>query len=515
MDTSSPLTGSGPVPWTVLRGPATPERLRKIAQQIADQHHLTAEPGSDTVRLTSPNGARLHLRWKPLAPQPPRTLGHQTPPPPSLEVLIDAEPGADAEILGELHTHLADALLPYTPSELATITSAMPLVHRYSEPDRAFDGWALLFRDHYLEHSVGFLLGMERAGIPTAWIYALDKGDRTAGRDHIHATLRARGYRTGLLDNTAINNPKTHADALATATAPIDTFLDAAHAAGRRVLVIDDGGLLACGYGAAAAHRRADAALELTVSGVKRINAAGPLGIPVLNLARSQVKTLLGYREIADSCLRRLRTLLPDRKLIGRPVLLLGYGTLGSRLAAYLRALGCRVTVVDTSLPALIDAAETGFHTHCTAAEALDATRPMLVIGTTGETALTETDLLHLADGTILAPFATRDFSVLTTDPETYDATEIPGVGIRYRLSPSRTVTLLGNGRSANLFEDDSIPPECYDAYRAGTLIAARHLCADPHRVPAGLHTRPADEAITNAGLFEAYYNLYAAPTTH
>ncbi|MEV6936692.1 DUF317 domain-containing protein, partial [Streptomyces sp. NPDC051132] len=72
---------------------------------------------------------------------------------------------------------------------------------------------------------------------------------------------------------------------------PQDAFLGAAHAAGRRVLVVDDGGLLAGGYGALGTPRTVDAAPELTVSGIKRIAAAGPLAIPVLNLARSQVKS--------------------------------------------------------------------------------------------------------------------------------------------------------------------------------------------------------------------------------
>lgn len=74
---------------------------------------------------------------------------------------------------------------------------------------------------------------------------------------------------------------------------PQDAFLGAAHAVGRRVLGVDDGGLLARGYGALGAPRTVDAALELTVSGIKRIAAAGSLAIPVLNLARSQVKSRL------------------------------------------------------------------------------------------------------------------------------------------------------------------------------------------------------------------------------
>jgi hypothetical protein len=157
--------------------------------------------------------------------------------------------------------------------------------------------------------------------------------DRDRANYEQHATLLARGYASGVLDNTAINDPGARAAELARATAAVDAFIDAAHADGRRVLVIDDGGLLARGYGRGDTTRRIDAAIELTVSGLKRIAAVGPVSIPVLNLARSQLKTYLGYPEIAGSCLRRLRALLPAYKVTGRPVLMIGYGTLGSRLA--------------------------------------------------------------------------------------------------------------------------------------------------------------------------------------
>ncbi|MFC0863329.1 hypothetical protein ACFHYQ_13605 [Sphaerimonospora cavernae] len=515
MSTTSPEAGQAP--WTTLRGPITKEQIHAITKAAATAHRLTADHPTDrVVRLTDPAcpSSTVTVRWKPLPPQPPRTLGYQLPPPSQVELLITPGTGEVSHVLAvELHERLAEATLPYTSSELDGIRDSMPLLRRYSSPDPIFESWALIFRDHFLEHSVGFVLGMENAGIPAQWIYVLDKGDRTAGRDRIRATFRTRGYRTGLLDNTAVNEPGAHAAELERVMTDIDAFIDDAHAAGRKVLVVDDGGLLARGYGGAAAARRVDAALELTVSGIKRIAAAGPLGIPVLNMARSTVKTRLGYREIADSCTRRLRTMLPDHKVIGRPVLLIGYGTLGSRMAPALRTLGCRVTVVDTDLPALIDAAEAGYATYRTAAEALRSTSAFLVIGTTGEPALTEKDLALLPDGALLAPFATRDFSVLTEHAE--KAAEIPGIGLQFRFDDGRAITLLGNGRSLNLFEADSIPNQGYDAYRAATLIATRHLCTDPDRVPPGLHTQPADHAIASAGLFEAYYDLHLAPHNH
>ncbi|MFE9424130.1 Gfo/Idh/MocA family oxidoreductase [Kitasatospora sp. NPDC006697] len=504
-----------PGAWIVLRGPATPESVREAAQALAERHGLVCHPRGDSALALGASPAAVPLvtvRWQALAPQPPRTLGFQLPPPAALDILIDPGPGEGAHLARELHQRLAEVVLPYTAAELDGIRASMPLVDRYSTGHPAFQEWALLFRDHYLEHSVGFLLGMERAGIPAQWIFALDKGDRTFNRDRVHATFLARGYRSDVLDNGAVNDPDAHTAELERVTAAVDAFIDQAHTAGRRVLVVDDGGLLARGYGATAAPRRVDAALELTVSGIKRITAAGPLAIPVLNLARSQVKTHLGYLEIADSCLRRLRAIVPDRKFIGRHVLILGHGTLGSRLAPALRTLGCRVSVVDTDLLALIGAAEAGYTTHRTARQALTAEAPFLVIGTTGEIALTEDDLALLPDGVLLAPFATRDFSALTEGPRRQDATEIPGIGLRFPLPGRRTATLLGNGRSMNLFEADSIPNQGYDAYRAGTLIAATALCADPAALPPGLHAAPANEAITAAGLLDAYYDLYIAP---
>lgn len=411
------------------------------------------------------------------------------------------------------HAALMDTEAPFTSDEIAAITASMPLLARYAEPDGSLDGWSLLFRDHYLEHSVGFVLAAERAGIPPEWIFTMAKGDQTRNRSRIHATFLARGYRSTVFDNAWIDadpgaEPGQDIQA-AEAAAEVDQFIAAARADGRRVLAIDDGGLIARGYGKADPYRAVDAALELTVSGLKRITAAGPLGIPVWNMARSQVKSKLGYLEIADSCMRRLRALIPTVKFIGRPVLLLGYGTLGSRLAALLRAQGSRVCVVDTDTATLITAAEAGFCAHRSVAAALACSTPFAVLGTTGEVALSVEDLRRLPDGTYLAPFATRDFSVLRTVELRDSRTDLPGFGSRYDLPAGPTLYLLGDGRSMNLFDADSIPNQGYDAYRAGTLIAAKALCRTLDQQSPGVNTEAADAVITGSGLFDAYFDLY------
>ena len=65
--------------------------------------------------------------------------------------------------------------------------------------------------------------------------------------------------------------------------------------------------------------------------------------------------------------------------------------------------------MVDTDIVALITAAGSGFCAQRTAAETLQCARPFLVLGTTGEAALSLADLETLPEGTYLAPFATRD----------------------------------------------------------------------------------------------------------
>ncbi|MGH3752742.1 MAG: Gfo/Idh/MocA family oxidoreductase [Pseudonocardiaceae bacterium] len=517
--------GSGVAGWTTIAGAVTTQQITDAAHRVAAAHDLIAVPHPGALRLLDGHGSEeVQVRWNLTQHPAPGVLAYH--PAPAREqhqqMLISwtgTRPGeaAGRDLVAALSRHTAS----YTPSEIHAIIDSMPLVAHYAQPDPVLGQWAVIFRDHYLEHSAGFVLGLHRAGVPARWMMTWAKGDQTHNRDRVHATFTGYGFTSGILDNSAIDGPLAGGQpdpATTQALAQVGEFIDRAHAAGRRVVVIDDGGLLARGYGSPHSPHRVDAALELTVSGLKRIHAAGKLGIPVINMARSAVKTHLGYAEIADSCLRRLRILLPDRKIIGRAVLLFGYGTLGSRLAGLLRGLGCQVTVVDTDILALIDAAEHGYPTHRRAADALQATRPFLVIGTTGEPVLTELEYSLLPDGVFLAPFATRDFSTLATPLPDFarqvHSTQIPGLGSSHQLPTGNTAVLLGDGRSVNLFHADSIPNQGYDAYRAGTLITTRALCAQAGQLPPGVHTSFADEQIAAAGLFEAYYDRYLAPAT-
>ncbi|CUU60605.1 S-adenosyl-L-homocysteine hydrolase, NAD binding domain [Parafrankia irregularis] len=499
--------------WRVVHGPLSPDELRAALVQITAAHGLPVEfphPDTAVVPLSGGAPADLTVRWRATYPPVPDAQAHPLESEPHLEILLDSHP-AGAREAARLIDELVMRLRRHSSGELDRIRAHLPLIDRYATTDLGLECWALIFRDHYVENTLGFLLAIHRAGIPASRIYALAKGDRTQRRDRVHATLLAHGIASAVLDNTAINAPESHHSELAAARAGVDAFIDGAHAAGCRVLVIDDGGFIAQGYGSKDASRRVDAAVELTVSGLKRIAAAGPLAIPVLNLARSELKTRLGYPEIADSCARRLRSLLAAHKIIGRQVLVIGFGELGSRLAGNLRAQGAQVHIVDTDPLALILAAESGYPTHRRVADALRATAPFLIVGTTGDDALTTADLALLRDDVFLAPFATQDFSLLATTRYAEQATPIPGIGRRYRLAGGHHATVLGDGRSLNLYEADAIPNQGYDAYRAGTLIATGWLCRTADQLTPGVHTEAVDDLLRSAGLYEAYYDTYLA----
>ncbi|MET8945727.1 hypothetical protein ABZX30_19595 [Streptomyces sp. NPDC004542] len=489
------------------------------AEPPLEGHEVVALDDGGYAHTVDTGAGFVTVQFTPEPDSVPHALEHSDPPTPRWRAAVLTEcvqpdalrPAAVAQALTEA---LRSEGAAFSDTEVATLWEAMPLLRRYATEDSAFTDWALIFRDHYVENSVGFLLAAERAGFSPQWIYALDKGDKTLRRDRVHGWFLSRGYRSATLDNSVVNGTATDEEVAHArhVGSDVDAFIRRAHAEGRRVLMVDDGGIIALGSARdRLVTERVDAALELTVSGLKRISAADDMRLPVFNMARSQVKTHLAYNEIADSCVRRLRAIVPGEKFVGRRVLSLGFGTLGARIARALRATGCRVTVVDTDTLALVRAAEEGFDTSRSAREALLRARPFLVLGTTGEDALTEADLALLPDGVLLAGFATRDFSLLSERRVATTTSDVPGVGVRHTLPGGHSATLLGDGRSLNLYTYEGIPNRGYDAYRAATLIAAKHLCRSATTLSSGVHLETVDRVVRDAGLFDAYYDTYLA----
>ncbi len=156
--------------------------------------------------------------------------------------------------------------------------------------------------------------------------------------------------------------------------------------------------------------------------GLRRIrNSNFDYPYTIIDAAKSKLKRSVTYREIANSILIRTIELLESAKVIGRAIVLLGYGDLGSILAERFRTWGVRVVVHDPGILRLIKAVEGGYKTYRDPVMAIDVEKPILIIGVSGYNSITQNMLDVMQDNTYVTAGATADtsiFDVLSNEPQ-------------------------------------------------------------------------------------------------
>ena len=179
-----------------------------------------------------------------------------------------------------------------------------------------------------------------------------------------------------------------------------------------RVVLIDDGGRA---IRMLHADRYADirgrfTCVEQTRCGIRTLEGSS-LEVPVVNVAESWVKLEYESPMIADSVLRELLSQLGFMESAGIPTgsrsLVIGYGAIGSAVAAELRNRGRDVSVFDTQRARLALARNDGH----TAFDCLHAAlrRGGLIVGCTGKPILDQPDYQSIPDGSILVSASSAD----------------------------------------------------------------------------------------------------------
>jgi adenosylhomocysteinase len=450
-------------------------------------------------------GARVRVLLQDGAPSSTSVYPVVAPPLASTEVAVIAKNGANGA--GPEIEHVLRAVRDYcevfSDEEADAIVRSMPLVAAFSTRRvyPAFERFALIYRDHFLEENLALLLAFERAGIDPRWIFALAKGDRTPQRDRMRRYLLRRGHQADVFDNAWFQDGDARAQER---TASLEAFVADARRHGKHVVMIDDGGLLA--YCWPQRQKLLDCAVEVTIVGIRRLEQLPRLEIPVFDVAQSDVKMLITYPEIAESCVRRVCELLGGEKLRGRGTLVVGYGTAGREVARRLRDKGCVVTVVDHDVLKLIEAVENGFRSFRSLHAAIRAVRPFLVIGCTGDIAFDREAFAALPEGSYITGIATRDLDCLRADIS--ERIPLPKVGTLHRLQGG-TFIQLGDGRSINLFESEAIPNTANDVFKAGIFLSTAHICEHFGSLRPGLYLDEVNAVIRDAGLLDAYYDRY------
>jgi adenosylhomocysteinase len=192
------------------------------------------------------------------------------------------------------------------------------------------------------------------------------------------------------------------------------------------------------------------AIVEITRSGVTRLRAAGDLPFPVLNINDGRLKPAIENRHGVGEGLWQAFTALTGTHLAGHRVTVIGYGPVGAGVAAYARAGGASVDVIERDpvrrLIAHYDGYTTPFGPEM-------VRRAHIIVTATGQRHSLPLDVLKNArDGVVLINAGHSDDEIdiagLIRASDAIDQVS-PRV-VRYRLG-GRTLVVLADGNPLNI----------------------------------------------------------------
>lgn len=405
----------------------------------------------------------------------------------------------------ELIKAIDEVCTAYTDKEIKAIEESMPILKRYSgEKKNNLKGVAIIWRDHFLEENVGLLTSFVRMGVEPKDILAIDKGDSTKHREEITETFKKLGYQVDILDNTAVADDILIEDGKKLVKDFIEKRRD------KKIVILDDGAIVSRIL-TLHSYDNVEAFVELTVTGLKRIKDLDEdnLSYPVLNVAKSKLKRFITYKEISNTIFTRSIELLGGMKLVGRTVIQLGYGDLGEVLAERYRQYGARLIVIEPDVMKCIDAAEKGFTTFRTLEEAIKYEKPFLIVGASGYNSISKEVIEKLDDGTFITSGATADLKIFKEyEKDGCKYKEIPKYGTQYEIN-GKHITVLGNGRSVNLFDSEAIPNQSNDIFKASQLVVTDKIINTEHNLKNRVELDIVDQWIEESGILEQYYDLY------
>ena len=404
----------------------------------------------------------------------------------------------------DLLSSIKKNLLTFSQEQISAIIATLPLLKNQSLKDNSFDSVCLIWRDHFLEENVALLEALMYSGLKPENIIALSKGDKTKNVNRIFHYLESQGITVGLLDNGVFDSEIDQS--INRSKKWLIEYFRNAKKNNLTTLVIDDGAMI---WKVFDNHQElVDCAIELTLPGVRRIENLSCVEIPIFNLGQSDLKKVIGYPEISRSCFLRLHELLSYEKFYGRGVVILGYGTAGRIIASLFRDSGSRVSVVDTDILKLIEAANHGYSTYRNLSDCLKHSKYFLLIGCSGDLSIDQKSIGYINNGTYVTGIATRDlYNISMIDSSR--VCEIPGFGRKIYIDQTRFIYQIGDGRSINLFESEAIPNKGYDIFKTAIYMCAKELCRHHTSFRAGLLVDEVNDLIRDSGILEDYYNLY------
>jgi len=353
-----------------------------------------------------------------------------------------------------------------------------PLLHYYSRDKQLLDGAPfrgkrVFFLLHFLRDIIPFTLACQKLGLQLENAYYFYKDYFYPQRDAVANWLRAAG-------------------ATVASTHEIEQYLSAIEKLEDEqigiLLIVEDGGFI--GPSILLRHPilivHTIGVIEQTTRGIRNIKAAidnsGGIRFPIISIPHSELKRKFEPQYIAEAVVGHLNSFLPDIAIRGKSGALLGYGTIGEKLASLLRTRGVNLAVYDSNATNRLSADQAGFPIAGTPEEAVR--NKHLVFGATGQESLSASVIANLSNNTYLISASSEQYEIDVGELEQRSRTkefmrndqrEI--LGTTYFLRPDdRQIHLLANSYPINFWGMDSMPGEAADLILTLILLSAAEL---------------------------------------
>ena len=198
-------------------------------------------------------------------------------------------------------------------------------------------------------------------------------------------------------------------------------------------------------------------AVEVTRTGIRRIRKLD-LPIPVVNINDGRLKPAIENRHGVGEGLWQAVQSLTGMHLSGRRVGVIGYGPVGRGVAAYARAAGASVEVVEPDsirrLKAHYDAFPTPTLTDC-------LQRVGIAVTCTGQPGVVTLDMLRESrNGLVLvnAGHGSNEFDIKAIKAASTKVDQVADLVVRYGIEDGPTVVLLADGNPLNIVTNMGSP---------------------------------------------------------
>ncbi|WP_329453442.1 hypothetical protein OG894_43575 (plasmid) [Streptomyces sp. NBC_01724] len=390
--------------------------------------------------------------------------------------------------------------LPFTATEVAAAVSELPLTSRLADrwADKALSGVGVLLTIHHMRDFLVLVDSLLALGVDPGHMTVIDKEYPYAHTHRVDAHLvqrhgiavwRYRDLRAGIEDH-----------------------IERVAAAGKRTVVMDDGGYVMPTV-LRELPRQADhfvGLVEQTTSGIRKVEGLD-LPLPLFSVAESDMKSMIESYGIADAAVRNTLRLLPDEKLEGQAALVLGFGRIGHEVARVLENRRMRVAVFDSDITRLVAAHEEGFLTSRSLEQLVRKHQPRLVIGCVGSRSFGAREARLLPERSYLVSTTSRNFE-FDLDELRAGSTAVTDRGVLgtgYQLAGGPEIVVLGHGMPINFHYAESLSNRYVDLVLAGLAVGAVALARADERLRPGHNVAATNTILAEAGIVDDYYRLY------